>query len=243
MPRLLSNPLASLLLAGLLLYDATHLAPAASANRWLFGPRIALPADAGGGPSAIVARTEAGIEVFNREDAIVTQEPRLLTAEWMLLADYRETPSVSGFWGLTSQRLTSAIYLLNPQSESRPIPPEVEREARTALIDWLVANRGLPEAQARQLRAGNIYRASPRWPGYLHNTLTLAGLALFLFSLTWIPRETIGRIRARRRARGLCMHCCYPVSGVDSPVCPECGRPIPQPRSQPAPELPPRPST
>jgi len=227
-PRLLSNPLTSLLLAGLLFYDATHLAPAATANRWLFGPRAALPADAGGGPSAIIARTESGVEVFDREQALVMQEPRVLNADWMLLADYRETPSVSGFWGLTGRRLVSAIYLVNPQSEMRPITPEVEREARAALIDWLITARGLPEPEARQLRAGNIVRASILWPGFLHNALTLAALALFLLSLTWIPRDTLGLIRSRRRARGLCTHCRYPVRGLDTPVCPECGRPIPQ---------------
>lgn len=229
MPRWISNPLVSLILLGLLVYDATHLSPAATAARWISGARAPLPFDGGDGPSAIVARTSEGVEVFNRGDAIVTQEPRLLNAEWLLLADHREAVSVSGFWGLTSSRLVSAIYLLNPQSETRPITPEIERDARAALITWLVRSRGLPERDARQLAAGNIYRDSPRWRGYAHNALTLAGLAAFALSLTWIPRETIGRVRSRRRARGLCVHCRYPVRGLDTPLCPECGRPIPPP--------------
>lgn len=235
MPRPLSNPLTSFLLAGLLLYDLTHLSPLSTAGRWLSGARTTIPLDAGGGPSALIARTSAGLEVFDREAALVTQEPRLLAAEWMLLGDFREVSSTSGFWGLTTRRLTSAVHLLNPQSETRPISPAIEAEARAALIDWLIAHRGLPAADAARLRPGNTYRVVPLWPGYLHNALSLTALTLFGLSLTWIPRQTIGRIRDRRRALGLCMYCRYPVRGLESPLCPECGRAIPPPPPPPPP--------
>jgi hypothetical protein len=63
----------------------------------------------------------------------------------------------------------------------------------------------------------------PLWPGFAINTLFYAAILWLLFAAPFALR------RRRRIARGLCPACAYPV-GV-SPVCTECGRPVPANRS------------
>ena len=76
----------------------------------------------------------------------------------------------------------------------------------------------------RQPERSNAEVAVPS--GYIHNALALVGLAVFSCSLGWAPRLVSARVRASRRARGLCPRCCYEVRGLPVPICPECGTPI-----------------
>jgi hypothetical protein len=61
----------------------------------------------------------------------------------------------------------------------------------------------------------------PLWPGFVGNTLIYALAVLAVYDLALVAR---GLRRWRRRRRGLCPACGYPV-GV-SPVCTECGAPV-----------------
>ena len=58
------------------------------------------------------------------------------------------------------------------------------------------------------------------WPGFAINTVFYAAILWLLFAAPFALR------RRRRIKRGLCPACAYPVS--DSPVCTECGRPVPK---------------
>lgn len=59
--------------------------------------------------------------------------------------------------------------------------------------------------------------AAPFWPGLIANTI-------FWGLVAWFILFGVKRLRiARRRAKGLCSNCAYPVHQL--PKCPECGRP------------------
>lgn len=222
--RPIAHPLASLLITAYLIFEVTHLPPGSTVGDWFRPPAPPLP---GGGPSTLIAFNDGEPQVLDRDLAVAGQDPRAVSAGRLLLADYRESTSETGFWALTRRRTIGAVYILNPQAESRPITPELEARARAALVDWLVANRGLPAADAAQLRTANIVREQILWPGYLRDALTLIALVLLPASLAWIPQTLTARTRARRRAAGLCIYCKYPIRGLDTPLCPECGRAIP----------------
>lgn len=59
----------------------------------------------------------------------------------------------------------------------------------------------------------------PQWPGFAINTLLYGGVPWLLLCGPFELR------RYRRRKRGLCVHCAYPIG--ESDVCTECGRAIP----------------
>ena len=78
-------------------------------------------------------------------------------------------------------------------------------------LDWM--ERGL----AFQPRALPLV---PIWPMVFYNSL-------FWAFVTWVMFVVSVRYRLRRRIkRGLCPACAYPIGG--SPVCTECGKPLPQ---------------
>ena len=59
--------------------------------------------------------------------------------------------------------------------------------------------------------------ATPNWPGLIANTI-------FWGLVAWFILFGVKRLRiARRRAKGLCTNCAFPVHQL--PRCPECGQP------------------
>jgi hypothetical protein len=97
------------------------------------------------------------------------------------------------------------------------------------------AGRGQGQPQARTVHTGSLEMPAfagllpkargyfvpsrPIWPGFAVNTIFYAAILWVLFAA---PRR-VGR--RRRRRRGLCPNCAYPIG--DSRVCTECGAPLP----------------
>ncbi|MEE8155962.1 MAG: hypothetical protein V3T53_13495 [Phycisphaerales bacterium] len=61
----------------------------------------------------------------------------------------------------------------------------------------------------------------PQWPGFAINTMLYGGVPWLLVCGPFEFR------RYRRRKRGLCVYCAYPIGTSD--VCTECGRPVARP--------------
>lgn len=65
----------------------------------------------------------------------------------------------------------------------------------------------------------------PVWSGFILNTAFYAALLWMMVKVPGMER------RAIRRSRGLCPKCAYPIG--ESPVCTECGNPLPRRANQP----------
>jgi hypothetical protein len=66
--------------------------------------------------------------------------------------------------------------------------------------------------------------------GHARNLATLLVAVLLGMSLAWVPRVPRWARRARHRLLGVvhvCRHCGYDLRGLESAICPECGRDIP----------------
>jgi hypothetical protein len=61
-------------------------------------------------------------------------------------------------------------------------------------------------------------------PTHASAALVLAGLAILLFAVTFLPQilELVLGL-SPRYMYGVCGHCGYPVNGLPGPICPECG--------------------
>ena len=67
---------------------------------------------------------------------------------------------------------------------------------------------------------GRTLPLRPMWPGFLYSTLVYGA---FAWPVLCAPGFLRKRCRLRRRRRGLCVWCKYPVRAFA--VCPECGKP------------------
>ena len=67
---------------------------------------------------------------------------------------------------------------------------------------------------------GGLLPLRPVWPGFAANT-ALYGAALSVLAAALVGLRRFARVRRRR-----CPACAYPMS--DSPVCTECGKPLPK---------------
>lgn len=146
-----------------------------------------------------------------------------------LLYSNPEPPVYEGFYAPTRAVYTWHVSVTPVRGESLDLvaPPNGD-EARAAFVAWWAQQpEGPPADVVNRLVTENVIRTEVRWSGYLHNSLALLGLILFLYSLAWIPRvgPYLTRTRAQRRlARGCCPHCNYSIAGLPEPVCPECGK-------------------
>jgi hypothetical protein len=64
------------------------------------------------------------------------------------------------------------------------------------------------------------------WGGVAHNALALTVFAALLYSFTGWPAWIAQRpwsVRSRRLDRGLCLSCGYDLRGLGGTICPECG--------------------
>lgn len=62
------------------------------------------------------------------------------------------------------------------------------------------------------------------WWGVAHNiTIAIVLCALAINVTNWIPRLRAMHLRHRERNQHRCCRCTYPMHGLKTPVCPECG--------------------
>jgi hypothetical protein len=87
-------------------------------------------------------------------------------------------------------------------------------------------------ASSESLADLRIIPTRPLWPGLIINTLLMSAAWWVLFT---IGAAGLNALPSRSRARrGLCIHCGYDLAGLDSPTCPECGKPRSAPPSPPS---------
>ena len=233
---LIVNPLATAVLLGALggvvdqtASDATHRMRAQGA----FIPELRLPitdhTDIRGEWSAIRERyailhgsdlrlADPDRESWDEVTRLISQDPGSV-----LLLRIHHGHRERGLWAVTA---VDDVYFVTTKwgedfSESERM---AARELAVALL-----TRDVPSEIARALGKQDVERHATRWWGYGIDAATLLLLAGFLYSLTWLPAvPALTRAYRTRRllARNLCPSCRYSLAGLDSAVCPECGRPI-----------------
>ena len=126
-----------------------------------------------------------------------------------------------GWWAITTmtqefridQQFGSAFNAFDKQEARELYINEI------VMPEWSESPRDL-----ERLRRVDFTLTERVWTGYAHNAAALAGFVLLLVSLAWVPRVP-GFLRERRAAarlrKGLCPRCSYPIGGLV--VCPECG--------------------
>lgn len=131
---------------------------------------------------------------------------------------------VTGLWAPTTRHFDSRLKALVYRG-----PPLTPGE-RQWLRDFLAA-RFFSHPVDYAARCAKFLRQpensdcqTPILSGYIHNSVSITLLALFLWSLGWIPRLVDDRRRAALRDAGLCPFCRYDMTGLGSAPCPECGR-------------------
>ncbi len=134
-----------------------------------------------------------------------------------------------GFFAPTRERREVLILRITMYDGSTPTPAQ-ESSIRASLADLLDATGHHP-FDGGVLRGGPTSVSRVLWSGYVINALVFPALAVVGVSLwrgvrSGIVSPWIEDIRQGRTARGLCPRCCYDVSAVASPVCPECGEVI-----------------
>ena len=98
------------------------------------------------------------------------------------------------------------------------------RGGRIALLDATVLCEAPKIApHANRIAQGDSRSSGIVWRGYVHDVLTIACLAAFVYSLGWIG-PALKRARGLgMHSRGLCPSCGYRTQGLPSEKCPECG--------------------
>lgn len=226
----MANPIASLVLAGVLVGDAFTLPRdwdstlAASVMEALFFVR---PLRCHMPSFVYVARLPDGMRVID-EDA----------ESWDVLASYLDdgqTPVVicdlvnrtarSGAWSHVRETkfIGIRVYPLSGEWSAGEL-----RGAREVLFSeqtralpcwrWVQHYEGVADADEWSTRL--------LWGGVAHDGLALMTFVGLLYSFTgwpaWFAAHPLSRL-SRRLARGLCPSCGYDLRGLDSGVCPECG--------------------
>jgi hypothetical protein len=240
--RLLLNPLASLVLLGVLAADAALLP--ADTTEWM-GPgtwrwvrhwnTAGFGMHDNGGPIAWFAIREGSELRLTHPNEVSWDEVTRLLSErpgdvlGIACAGARRR---TGLWAPTREHETVRIEL---RYGSGFTPRERER-ARALFIDTVIApawrapaDGDDPQSPERldHLRRGDVEATRVLWGGHVHNAASLLALLAALYSLQWVPRAPAW-LRARRHARALararCPQCGYSITGLPGNRCPECGR-------------------
>ncbi|MBK7403236.1 MAG: hypothetical protein IPJ41_01045 [Phycisphaerales bacterium] len=237
--RWLANPVASLVLVVMLVGDSLTLP-----GRWnatAAGAQVVRTLDAisdraratdynlRGRPEVYVVRSDQGLRVIDpaveswNELSAILQDggPPVVQC---LLADSVDR---RGFWAWTREDHFRGVILAPLGGTWTELQL---REARRATLD----ESNLSPASWDSIRRWSDVSAADKhttrvlWGGFAHDLFALAVLAALLYSFAgwkaWFTARPWSRT-ARRRRRGLCMACGYDLRGIESGVCPECGRP------------------
>ena len=235
-PRLIANPVTTVVLAAALLADLYHLPG---------DPWAPVHSTAGVFFQSLFERKAPSQPPGRGTDAIIFKEPRGLR-----LANMRTEPSWGDIATIMSDKPAEAALFTGPQHywTGRGFWAITTLERRLDIdAQFGTAFSGADEDLARELFINEMvspeWDESPRllerlrredftvtevvWGGVLHNVLALAGGVLLVMSLAWVPRTPgfLRERRARRRLRrGLCPRCAYSIAGLaPGAVCPECG--------------------
>jgi hypothetical protein len=134
---------------------------------------------------------------------------------------YSHVSRVTGLWGPTHSSKMFQLSASKIRADERWDLPESETLARELAFDHLVATGEagpLPPA----LRTQDLTIGSIIWGGYVFNLFSLLAFAAMIGCVRRFP-ETLVPLRERRLRAGLCPRCRYSISGLPTPVCPECG--------------------
>lgn len=125
----------------------------------------------------------------------------------------------SGFWAST--RLTRRVHFeLHPDGDVGI----GDRDAVRLLVaeDFARLHPGWAD-EPDMLRDGIRQMTTVRWPGLVHNALSATAAGALLISVASAPSWIAPAQRRHRLRRGLCPRCCYDLTGLAEPRCPECG--------------------
>lgn len=180
----------------------------------------------------VATKTDQGWDVLdgmNSRDAILQLDysPEIKQVECLLFGGGKT--SRAGLWAPIVETIT---YNLRITSTGDLTHGEIQsaRLAICAHIQSLAIQESDPYLAdlATLASVRNTSVTKVLWPGVAHTVLALVLLCSLVYAWHDAPsrlRSFYGTTKAdRRRARGLCVHCCYDLSGLeDSAICPECG--------------------
>lgn len=232
--RLLQNPIASFVLAGVLLLDAATLPEAG-----IRGPGSTVgsfmtyevrgksaPTIFRGTKTIYFLREDSQLRLIDTDTDSWDEVSRLMkrSPQHLLIASYKVSTLESGFWAVTGKKESHTIEFEFPPGS---FTQEETGRARQMFADYNVSRFGPGyEPQAAFIRGGDTFSSLRLWRGYVHNAAAaVLGLTL-LYSLMWVPRTPAWfrfRRGQRRMRRGQCPQCGYNTRGLREPRCPECG--------------------
>ncbi len=136
--------------------------------------------------------------------------------------------SRSGIFAHSAERYGAMVDFIPQLNDGLALSPTEEQTARVLAADWIIKNYGDAET-ATMIAYGPSETSRRLWGGVTVDVLGCTASALLPISLFWVPgalRALRESPAARRRRRGLCGRCGYPVVGLPAGRCPECGEPV-----------------
>ena len=150
--------------------------------------------------------------------AVDIEDPRRLAraekGESHPFAFYTRKGHFFGVWAPTWRSYSEKLTFFGTDAANLDTP-----ENRDLLYDYLIATGERPDPL---LRKRDIYRLRGTFKGHLVNAVSLFALCTFYGSARRRFRPTM-TTRERRMSEGKCPRCRYSISGLPTPVCPECG--------------------
>jgi hypothetical protein len=177
--------------------------------------------------AGLLAREEDGTVTVLGENGFDRLGEEVYFAEWDRIVERPESyhfiyilPNHRyGLWARTSESRARLLRVYENTGGARVHDIELRR----ACIEHLIASGEAPDA-ADLLPTGVVRVDRILWFGWIVNLLTVLSLAtLLVASPLQVRRRVLDRRAARRRARGLCPRCAYPLPTSEPVRCPECG--------------------
>lgn len=212
---------------GLALFDAER---GTIARALRFGPSFTNPLtidavavlDQDGGVTVLV---DDGVDSFGSQlsDAITSDRP--LLSIYFYCRDHS--------FGVLRRWSRIARYRLNTRADEAHAAwtPDRQRQAAEQFVDQLIAMQLVPDQLSSKLVEGFAEQQHGSLLAIMHDVLALTILGLTGCSLGLAVWPRVSPILMRKRHRlthGLCPVCGYDLSGIDTSVCPECGRAEPR---------------
>lgn len=163
--------------------------------------------------------TVAVIEVDGVKIAVDFQDPRHQTlaekGEVHPIAIYIRKGHFFGLWAPTWRTYSEELRFIGYGRGTRDDTPE----HRALMYDYLLAFGERPDPT---LRTRNIHRLRGTIAGHLINAVSIFALCAFYSSARRCFTRTM-TTRQRRMLDAECPRCRYSITGLPTPVCPECG--------------------
>jgi hypothetical protein len=163
--------------------------------------------------------TVSVIEIDGVKIVVDIEDPRRLALaerdESYPIAIYWREWNFFGVWAPTWESYSEEFRFIGYGRGARDDTPE----NRALIYDYLIAVGERPDPT---LRTRNIHRLSGTIVGHLVNAVSLFALCAFYGSARRCFSRTM-TTRQRRMLAGECPRCRYSITGLPTPVCPECG--------------------